>query len=166
MITLALPIAGQIIATQTGLASVLQQDPSLGAQTTAISVCFSLAAPVLVLSTGLYRLPLAALAGSYREIPPGLAFDGAGAAAMVVAATSGAFALALRLASPFVLLAVIWQVALGVAARILPRLQVHFASLPGQVLTGLALLAFGSTVLLAAASDSIRQAWLALPGVL
>ena len=49
------------------------------------------------------------------------------------------FALALRLASPLVLVGLLWQLMLGVLARLLPTLQVYQLSLPGQVLGGLLL---------------------------
>jgi flagellar biosynthetic protein FliR len=66
---------------------------------------------------------------------------------------SASFALAFQLASPFVLASVLWQVAVGLVARLVPRLQIYFAALPGQLLTGL--------VLLGALSGAIASAWLA-----
>jgi flagellar biosynthetic protein FliR len=70
LVMLALPLAGQITASLLGLANVLQPDPTLGPQTTALSRLFGLAAPVAILASGLYALPLAALAGSYRLSRP------------------------------------------------------------------------------------------------
>ena len=67
----ALPITGQIVSYMLGLSNVLQPDPVLGAQSTALARLLSLAAPVLLLASGLYALPIAALAGSYRLIAPG-----------------------------------------------------------------------------------------------
>ena len=47
----------------------------------------------------------------------------------------------MRLASPFVLASIVWHVAIGLIARMVPRLQVYFVSLPGQIVGGLLLLA-------------------------
>ena len=69
-VTLALPMAGQIISFMTGLSSVVAPDPALG-QSSALMRLFALAAPVLVLGTGLWTMPVAALAGSYALVPPG-----------------------------------------------------------------------------------------------
>ncbi|WP_052945277.1 flagellar biosynthetic protein FliR, partial [Acidisphaera rubrifaciens] len=136
----ALPIAGQLIATMTGLSSVLQPDPSMGPQTTAFGRIFALAAPAMVLASGLYAMPLAALAGSFAVIRPGTLLAGGDVARTVADATQAAFALGLRLAAPFVLAGLAWQVGLALLARLVPRLQIYFAALPGQVLGGLVLL--------------------------
>src|SRR6185369_8825397 len=64
-----LPVAGQFIAGVTGLANVIQPDPAMGPQTTALSHALALAAPVAVFASGLHRIPLAALAGSYTLVP-------------------------------------------------------------------------------------------------
>jgi len=63
VLVLALPMAGQILATLLGVSSVLQFDPEMGPQTSALARLFALAAPVLVLASGLYALPIEALAG-------------------------------------------------------------------------------------------------------
>ena len=160
----SLPIAGQLIATMTGLASVLQPDPSMGPQTTAFGRIFALAAPALVLASGLYAMPLAALAGSFAVIRPGTLLASGDVAQTVAAATQAAFALGLRLAAPFVLAGLAWQVGLALLARLVPRLQIYFAGLPGQVLGGLALLGLLIGGLLAAFGAAVQGAWSALPG--
>ena len=66
LLVLALPVAGQFIAYMLGVANVLQPDPELGGQATPIARLFALAAPLAILVTGLYAVPLAALAGSSR----------------------------------------------------------------------------------------------------
>ncbi len=164
LVTLALPIAAQMIALLTGLSSIIQPDPSLGPQTSALSRIYSLAAPVLVLSSGLYALPLSALARSYRVIAPGTLLPAGDVTAAVSTATEAAFTLGLRLAAPFVLASVAWQVGMGMIGKLVPRLQIHFAAMPGQVLGGLVLLALLSTGLLTAWGDALQTAWAALPG--
>ena len=121
----ALPIAGQIVSYMLGLSNVLQPDPVLGAQSTALARLLGLAAPVLLLASGLYALPIAALAGSYRLIAPGALLPSGDASESVVQGVAQAFALALRLAAPFVLASIVWQIALALLARLVPRLQVY-----------------------------------------
>jgi hypothetical protein len=62
LVALSLPAAGQIISLATGMSSVLQPDANFGAQTSGIGRLFGAAAPVLILTSGLYALPLSALA--------------------------------------------------------------------------------------------------------
>ena len=165
LVALALPIAGVVISLLLGLASVVQPDPALGGQSTALARLFSLAMPVLVLSTGLYALPLQALAGSYHLVPPGTWLPIGDAAESAVAAAAQGFALALRLAAPFVLSGVLAQAALGLLARLVPQMQVHALAAPGQILAGLALLAILSLSLVETWQDGVQSAWRALPGL-
>lgn len=164
LICLALPIAAQFIAYLLGLATVLQPNAELGPQSTALAALFDIAAPLAILVSGLYVLPLTALAGSYRLIPPGTLLPAADSTAMAVAAVGQAFALSLRLASPFVLAAIVWHVAIGLIARLVPRLQVYFVTMPGQIVGGLALLASVFGVILAAWQDAVRDSLAMLPG--
>jgi flagellar biosynthetic protein FliR len=71
MIVLALPNGAQFVGYLIGLSSVLQPDPELGAQSGALGKLFEMAAPVVLLASGLYRLPLIALNGLFRLIPAG-----------------------------------------------------------------------------------------------
>lgn len=165
LLALALPAAGQIISLMTGLSSVLQPDAMLGAQSAAIGRLLNLAAPVLILSTGLYALPLNALAGSYAVFPAGGMLPAADLAEVAVRAVSASFALALRLAAPFVLISVIWQLALGLLSRLVPQVQVYFVALPGQVLGGLLLLALLAASVLRAWLGAVGDGYAALPGL-
>jgi len=161
----ALPVAGQFTASMVGLASVLQPDPGLGPQTTALARLFSLAAPVALFVSGLYALPLAALAGSYHLIAPGALLPVADSVTGAVAAVAEAFALSLRLAAPFIAAALVWQCGLGLLARLVPNLQVFQASMPGQILAGLVLLFLLTAGVVAAWQDQLRTTLALLPGL-
>ena len=165
LLVLALPIAAQLIAYMLGIANVLQPDPFLGGQATPIARLFALAAPLIVLATGLYALPLAALAGSYELIPPGALLPAAGGAETAVQAAGATFALSVRLASPFLLVAIVWHVTTGLLARLVPRLQVYFVVMPGQILGGIALLAVLAGALLSAWQASVHSGFASLPGL-
>jgi flagellar biosynthesis protein FliR len=165
MIGLALPVGIQFVAYLLGLSTVLQPDADLGAQSTALAKLFDLAVPVIILSTGLYQLPLRALAGLYQVIPAGHLLPVGDSAQLVVQAVGTLFSLALRVASPFIVAAVAWHVAMGQVARVMSRVQIFFVMMPGQILGGLALL----TILTGAMVEAWRQGagtWFAgLPGL-
>jgi flagellar biosynthesis protein FliR len=165
LLVLALPVAGQFIAYMLGVANVLQPDPTLGGQATPIARLFALAAPLAILVTGLYAVPLAALAGSYRLIPAGTLLPAADATQTAVRAVADSFALAIRLASPFLLASIIWHVATGLLARLVPRLQVYFVAMPGQILGGIVLLAAVATALLTAWQEALQSGFASLPGL-
>jgi len=165
LVVLALPIAGQIVSYLLGLSNVLQPDAEIGAQATAVAKLFDVAVPVLVLGSGLYVLPLAALAGSYTLIAPGALLPSADTAATAVSAVAKAFTLALQLAAPFLLASVVWTVAIGLLARLVPRLQVYFLAMPAQILGGLLLLALSIAGLLSAWQGAARGMLMSLPGM-
>lgn len=161
---MALSMTGAIVSYMTGMTSVVQPDPALGGQSAALSRALSMAVPVLVLSSGLYALPLSALAGSYQLVPPGAVMDAA-AADVVQQAVSASFGLSIRLAAPFLLAGVLFQAGLGLMARLAPQLQAYAAAMPGQILGGLALLGLLAAPLLSAWSEAMRDAWSVLPGL-
>ena len=164
LVALALPVAAQFIAYLLGLSSVLQADAELGPLSTALSRLFDLAAPLAVLSSDLYQLPLLALGGLYTLVPAGALLPSTDGALTVMEMMTQTFALALRLAAPFVLAAVVWNVASGLIARLVPRLQIYFVALPGQILGGFLMLAALSGAILAAWEGGARSLFAALPG--
>jgi flagellar biosynthetic protein FliR len=141
LFALALPVAGQIIALSLGISNAIVFDPILAGQGGVLSRLFGLLAAVLVFATDLWLLPLAAIAGSYRLLPAGLAFPAGDAAQLITQAVAGGFVLAIQLSAPFILAALVFNGALGLLARLVPQLQVFFVALPVQVLGGLVLLA-------------------------
>ncbi len=164
LVLLALPLAGQVTALLIGQSSVLQPDPALGANTAALGRLLSVAAPVLVLTTGLYALPLAALSGSYAVIAPGALLPPSDTLQGVVAAVGDMFALALRLSAPFLLAGLGWQTASAMLGRLAPQLQVMALAVPAQVMLGLLLLALLIVGLLAAWQDRAAMLFAHLPG--
>lgn len=164
MIVLALPICAQLIGFLIGLSSVLQPDPELGAQSGALGKLFEMAAPVLLLATGLYRLPLAALNGLFQLIPPGHMLPVGDSTEIAIRAVGTGFSLALQLASPFVVIGIVWHVAMGLIARIVSRMQIYFVSMPGEIMLGLALLMFTGSAIILAWRGSAQAYFVALPG--
>jgi flagellar biosynthetic protein FliR len=163
LVALALAAAGQLISLMTAQSSVLQQDPLLGAQSAVIGRLFNLAAPVVILTSGLYAMPLSALAASYAVLPAGGTLPASDLAEIAVRTVGQSFDLALRLATPFVLMSMLWQAGLGLLARLVPQIQVYFASLPGQLLGGLLLLALLGGAIIGAWTESMRAAFSTLP---
>jgi flagellar biosynthetic protein FliR len=164
MIVLALPIGAQFIGYLTGLSSVLQPDPELGAQSSVLGKLFEMVAPMMLLVSGLYKLVLTALDGLFRLIPVGQILPAGDTAHAAIHAVGTGFGLALQLASPFVVLGIGWQLAMGQIARIVSRVQIYFVSIPGQIMTGLALLAIAGSTIILAWHDSAEVFLFALPG--
>ncbi|MFL5288152.1 MAG: flagellar biosynthetic protein FliR [Rhodopila sp.] len=164
VIALALPVGIQLVSIFLGLTSVLQPDEELGPQSTAFARLFDLAVPVIILSSGMYTLVLQALAGLFTLIPPGHLLPAGDGVETVVATAATAFKLALQVASPFVVAAVAWQIAMGQVARVMSRVQIFFVMMPGQILAGLVLLGLAGGGMIAVWQQAAEHALGSLPG--
>jgi flagellar biosynthetic protein FliR len=164
IIVLALPVGGQYISYLVGMSSVLQPDPELGSQSTAFGRLFEMTGPLLLLITGLYTVPLTALAGLFKLVPLGQLLPSVDSTQVAVDAVATAFNLALQLASPFVVVSVIWHVAIGQLARMASRMQIYFVSMPGQIFFGLLLFMTTIGAVLAAWQAVAQTFMMSLPG--
>lgn len=163
LLALALAQAGQVIGLMIGLASPLQGDALFGAQSVALSRLLALLGATVVLGTGLYAVPLRALADSYTALPPGAPLAAGPVAEAVARALGESLDLALRLAGPFVLMAVLGNLALSLLARVAPQVQVFVIAAPAQILAGLLLLALVLPALLGAWHEALTAGLAALP---
>jgi flagellar biosynthetic protein FliR len=91
-------------------------------------------------------------------LPPGESAE------VAIRAVGTCFSLALQLASPFVLIGITWQLAMGLISRIISRMQIYFVSMPGQIILGLALLTMTASAMTLAWRDSAQAFFNTLPG--
>lgn len=148
LILLGVQTAGSVVALQIGIASALVADPTTQQQA-AVTGNFLLALTiVLIFATGLDHMTLRGLVGTYAVFPPGQIppmGDVADHAARIVA---DSFAIAIAMTAPFLVYGIVFAVALGLLARLMPTLQVFFIAMPMQILAGFALMAVGLTAMM------------------
>jgi flagellar biosynthetic protein FliR len=135
-----LSVAGNLIATQTGLAYAQTLDPSMGEAGAVVGNFLTLLGTVLIFATNLHHLAIGAIQGSYALIPPGQPFPTGDLAELAIRLTSGSFALGFQLAAPFLVFGFALYAALGILARLMPQLQVFFVAMPINILAGFLLL--------------------------
>ncbi|WP_232630333.1 flagellar biosynthetic protein FliR [Methylobacterium sp. Leaf118] len=141
MVLAALTTAGNVISQQLGLAYAMTVDPTMGGQQAAIGNFLSLLGITLILATDLHHLALEAIGHSYVTIPPtGLPAMG-DAAKLALDAFARSFALGVRIAGPFIVFAILFNLGLGVLSRLMPQLQVFFLGVPASVILGMLILA-------------------------
>ncbi len=141
LIMAALSIAGVIMANQIGLGFATAVDPAMGQQNPSIGNLLTLLGVTLILVTDLHHLAIGAIHHSYTMLPPG-AYPAVGdAAALGLQAVGKSFALALQLAAPFVVFGLLFNLGLGILARLMPQFQVFFLGAPASIMLGMALLA-------------------------
>ena len=160
---LAITIAGSIISLQTGLTSAVMPDAGLGGQLPVMAKLVSVAAAVVCFSLGIHHLWIAAMVNSYLVFPVGGLPPAADFAQLAIATTTRSMDLGFSLAAPLVVYGIVFNVALGLAARLAPTIQVFFIAQPLNILLGLALFtAILGAVLVGfatAMTDWIQQGW-------
>ena len=132
----ALHTAGTIIAMQTGLAMAQAFDPAQGAQSALMSTFLTLMAVVLIFITNMHYMMIAAMYDSYRLFPVGIEINTSDFAEVVIRTVANSFLLGIQIASPFIVYGLIFNVGLGIIARLMPQLQVFFIAMPLNILTG------------------------------
>lgn len=136
----ALQTAGFIIAQTLGLGFAITVDPTGGLQNPSLANFLSMLGITLILATDLHHLALAAIHESYRLLPPG-GFPEIGDVMMLaVKAMTQGFALAVQISAPFIVFGLLFNLGLGVLARLMPQLQVFFLAIPASILGGMLVL--------------------------
>ena len=146
-LTQALLIAGSIAAQATSLAQLFGNALAEGPQPT-ISLLLYWAGLCLLMSVNAPVHIVTALAATYDLSPIGAGLGSEWMLGWSRQAFAEAFSIAFTLAAPFVLAALLYNVALGVINRAMPQLMVAFVGAPALTAGGLILLAVASPVLL------------------
>ena len=136
----ALQVAGTAIAFQSGLAFAMNVDPTQGIQGAIIGAFLSVLGTLLIFSTGLHHLMLIALRDSYVLFPPAASFPSADFLTAAVETVSGAFALGVQLAAPFLVFSLVFYLGVGILAKLIPQVQIFFVAMPANILLGFVLL--------------------------
>ena len=137
----ALQVAGSIIAQQLGLGFVTSVDPTQGQQGVLIGNFLTLLGIALLFATDTHYLVIAALSDSYRIFAPGELMPSGDVAALATRAFAAAFKIGLQLSAPFLVFGLVFNIGLGVLARLMPQMQVYFVGVPLSIFTGFMILA-------------------------
>ena len=130
LMTSALHVAGTVIAFKSGLAYALTMDPSQGVQGALIASFLSILGVVVIFSLNLHFLMLRGVVDSYVLFVPGQLPPIGDFADLAVRVVAGSFALGIQLAAPFIVYAMIFNISLGVMARLMPSLPIFFVVMP------------------------------------
>ena len=112
----ALEVAGSVIAQQLGLGFVTAVDPTQGEQGMIVGNFLTLLGITLFFATDMHHLVIAAL---------------------ITKMVAGAFRIGIQLSAPFIVFGLLFNIGLGILARLMPQMQVFFVGLPLSILIGL-----------------------------
>jgi flagellar biosynthetic protein FliR len=136
----ALQVAGSVIAQQLGLGFVTAIDPTQGQQGLLIGNFLTLLGVTMLFATDSHYLVIAALNDSYSIFSPGEPMPSGDIAALATRAFAAAFKIGMQLAAPFLVFGLVFNIGLGVLARLMPQMQVYFIGVPLSILAGFMIL--------------------------
>ncbi|MDO9564968.1 MAG: flagellar biosynthetic protein FliR, partial [Bradyrhizobium sp.] len=137
----ALQVAGSVIAQQLGLGFVTSVDPTQGQQGLLIGNFLTILGLTLLFATDSHHLVIAALNDSYTIFAPGELMRSGDVASLATSAFSAAFKIGIQLSAPFLVFGIVFNIGLGVLARLMPAMQVYFVGVPLSILAGFLILA-------------------------
>lgn len=136
---MSLATTGELVSLSTTLSFAQTVNPAMGQPTPTLSTFLGLMGIVLIMTTDLHHLFLAAIVRSYSLFPFGRDVPVADAGQLAVQTLSRSFSLGVQLAAPVIVFSIIFNVATGLVARVMPQFQVFFVATPLMVLFGLSI---------------------------
>ncbi|QIG79705.1 flagellar biosynthetic protein FliR [Stakelama tenebrarum] len=156
----AISMAGSIISMQIGLSAAMLFDPAQGSQVPLLSKFVTMAAAIVCMAMQVHHLWIQSIVESYNLFPIGGLPPAQDFAQMAIAAINRSMMLAVGLAAPLLIYGIVFNVALGLAARVAPAIQVFFISQPLNIMLGMALTAMTLGTVLTVFATEMGQAML------
>ncbi|MAZ76516.1 MAG: flagellar biosynthetic protein FliR [Micavibrio sp.] len=138
----ALDVAGMLISMTSGLANAQVFNPALAAQGSITGALLSMTGVVLLFVTNLHHMLIYGLVESYQMFPIGEVPDSGSMAEMMSRAVSASFMIGFQIAMPFIVVALLLYIGMGVLSRLMPQIQVFMLTLPLQILLSMITLLF------------------------
>ncbi|MCW6507344.1 flagellar biosynthetic protein FliR [Lichenifustis flavocetrariae] len=154
---IALDTIGMAVAMWIGITSNLGAPINEDEPMPAISTLISLSATLLIFVTDQHLEVLRAITSSYGSLPVSEGFSTQFAMVQLGNKAALAFNLALRLGSPFLILSLALNFAIGLANRLVPAVQIFFLASPIVLMVGLILLYLTSSPLLRLFTDAFSR---------
>jgi len=132
----ALQVAGSVIAQQLGLGFVTSVDPTQGQQGLLIRQLPYHPRPDAAVCD---RQPSSCDRRPERQLldfSPGEMMPSGDVAALATRAFAAAFKIGIQLSAPFLVFGLVFNIGLGVLARLMPQMQVYFVGVPLSILIG------------------------------
>jgi len=152
-----LAVTGEIVSIQTTLSFAQTANPTQATPSTTLGTFLGLLALVLMMSTNLHHLFIAAIVRSYSLFPFHRVVPVGDAGQLAIQTMGKSFALGLQLAAPVMVFCFIFNIATGLVNRVMPQFQVFFVASPLLVLSSLSIFALSLGVIGMVFLDRFRE---------
>ena len=95
----------------------------------------------LLFATDTHYLVIAALDESYKIFAPGELMSSGDVASLASSAFATAFKIGAQLSAPFLVFGLVFNVGLGILAKLMPQMQVYFVGVPLSIMIGFVIFA-------------------------
>ena len=143
-IVLALQFAGTSIQMMIGFNTAGGPSIFEGEQEGQLTALITLTGMLILFMTEFHHTIIKALVGSYTFMPAGAGFAPRMALVTLTDTLSASFMVMLRLASPFIIYGLIFNLAIGMVNKLAPQIPVYFISIPFILAGGLILFYLGT----------------------
>jgi flagellar biosynthetic protein FliR len=136
----AIESAAQAISSLAGLTGVFNQEVASDETGTPLTSLMSLSAATLILASDLHLQMFNGLLNSYFTFPPETPLENVVDLTRILQVFTASFYILLQICAPFVLFALIFNLALGLLNKLVPNIPVYFIASPFTAAGGLALM--------------------------
>lgn len=136
----ALHVAGVVMSTFTGLGAAMAFDPAQGTQGAILGTFLTILGVTLIFVTDMHHMLIAVLRDSYALMPSGEIPPAQDLADLATRTVSQSFRLGVEMAIPFILFGLVFNISLGLVARLMPQLQIFFVAMPLNLMLGFSIL--------------------------
>ena len=145
---LGLQFTGTAITMLMGFASPPSSDVIEDTPENQVTSLISFAGLMVLFMLDFHHVMIEAIVQSYRAMPIGTPFDPQGVLITLTDSLSQIFMIMLRLASPFIIYGLLFNVAIGMVNKLAPQIPIYFISQPYLIMGGLFLLYLGIAAML------------------
>lgn len=142
MLLSAAQTAGASIAAAMGLGFAQTVDPTMGQQGAIVGSFIAVTGMTLIFVADLHHVAIAGIADSYTMFPPGEMIPLSDFRDAAVETVAESFKVGIQISAPFMVFGLVFNLGLGVLAKLMPQLQVYFLAVPVSIFVGLVLIAF------------------------
>ena len=145
---LGLQFTGTAITMLMGFASPPSSDVIEDTPENQVTSLISFTGLMVLFMLDFHHVMIEAIVQSYRAMPIGTPFDPQGVLITLTDSLSQIFMIMLRLASPFIIYGLLFNVAIGMVNKLAPQIPIYFISQPYLIMGGLFLLYLGIAAML------------------
>ncbi|HEV7307461.1 flagellar biosynthetic protein FliR [Ensifer sp.] len=145
---LGLQFVGATVTMLMGFSSPPSSDVIEDTPENQMTSLISFAGLMVLFMLDFHHVMIEAIVQSYRAMPIGTAFDPQGVLITLTDSLAQTFMIMLRLASPFVIYGLLFNVAIGMVNKLAPQIPIYFISQPYLIMGGMFLLYLGIAAML------------------